>query len=112
MYTPFGDHAIHQCSCMWTQVKDALVAVEEMHISLGMTDVPFVAEAIAKAGQSVKECGLMVQTASVGVSMLGKALQKATTLIESAQRAVDLHKQRQDELARCAAWSSPCTHSL
>jgi len=74
--------------------------VQDTHAALGMGDVAFVAEAVNRAGQALREAELLVSAENVGLSLIGRATQRVQGLLEVAERAVGQQKKRQEELTR------------
>jgi myosin heavy subunit len=82
------------------EYRAALQAVQDTHAALGMGDVAYVADAVNRASQALREAELLVSAESVGLSLIGRATSKVQGLLEVAERAVGQQKKRQEELTR------------
>ena len=60
----------------------------------------YVADAVNRASQALREAELLVGAENVGLSLIGRAVQKVEGLLEVAERAVGQQKRRQEDLTR------------
>ena len=65
-----------------------------------MGDVAYVADAVNRSSQALREAELLVSAENVGLSLIGRACQRVQGLLEVAERAVGQQKRRQEDLTR------------